>query len=1245
MAGFPISAYLPRLLLARGPQAPRQWSVDGTLMFCDISGFTRLSDQLARRGREGGEDLVRTLVRIFTVLLSSSDDGGDVLKFGGDAMAILYTGNDHQRRACHAAYVMQRVIDVIGRVELTGARAKLRMSVGIHSGTIHLLLAGDSQQDLLVLGRDVTRTLELEGLADAGEILVSPQTATHLRPAEVGATKGPGVLVRRLGSQHSTGSQILFNAPRDEELWRYLPAPFQHEAERLTGSSDHRRAGIAFVAVTGLDAAVETDPDDVQVRLDALAGIVQGAAAEAGVSVLDTDVGKDGFKYLLAAGAPSAVEDPEGRIIRALLPVVAADVGLAVQAGCTSGRVFAGTVGAPFRSSYTAMGDMTNLAARLCAKASAGELLAHEPMLRRSLTEFRHGATRHLVLKGKPDPEPAVPVEGVVGQRGRTIHQVEFVGREKELEAIGQAFRSLERGAGAVVQVLGEPGLGKSRLANVALGRLGHELWWFTADPYGAQVPFATLRVVLRRLLDIPSDAGRGARAARLTDFVAGHCEELLPWLPLVAPVLGAELPETPEVAALDEKFRAERMREVLGQLLAALLPGPAAIAFDDAHWVDQASAEILEHALGDLSGRPWAVLLTRRDVTTGLRGSERLSAVEILLQPMDATTSQELLARHDRILRPDEVDAIVERAGGNPYFLLQLAEGGTEALPDTVEELVGARIDALEPLDRDILRNAAVIGSRFSPELYEAATADPGLRQAVAGAELGQYLALQGGEVVFTREVYREVAYTQLTFRGRRQLHRQTAEAIEASPALAGTARLPMLSLHYEAAGLWEKAFRASAQAGEAAAAAYANDEAIGFFGRALAAGHRIQADREELNRLSEALADACQTAGRFGEAARAYRSALRTRQDPVGRIQMLIKAGRVLDQSGDSSQARRMYARARRTVRRSDLPAVLLAELDLAEAASEFLLGHHGRARELAEDAWDLAAVLPEEPRVLRARARAAFVHDSAAGWADGAEGTRFGDLPLRIYEQLGDHYYAGITCTNLGVTAFSQGRWDDAAAYWSRGRDLSTRAGDRVNVAFTTMNMAETLGLRGHLAEAAVELERAIRSFRALGGAVGAIAAQTMLAAVALRRGDLKGCRDGLALARAQAVAIDDDHDVDEADALELDLLLAEGRPREVVERSDGLLERDLEPISRTRALRALGLAHEQLGDVEAARSALARALEVAVASAAAYEGALVQSELARLGGPDAEVYRQAAVETFERLGVPVSGVPVV
>jgi class 3 adenylate cyclase/tetratricopeptide (TPR) repeat protein len=1242
MADFDVSAFQPRVLLARPPDAPRHWRTDGSLVFLDISGFTHLSDQLARRGREGAEDLVSTLVRTFTLVLAASDDGGDVLKFGGDALLISYTGADHERRACHAAHMMQRVMRVIGNVQLTGARARLRTSIGIHSGTVDYLLPGAEQQDLVVTGAAVTQVLAMESAADAGEILVSEVTAQSLPASYLGERKGGGVLLRRMAPMPSTGSQILFRSRDDSQIWRHMPAIFRSRPDLLHSGSDHRRAAMAFVHVSGIDEMVARDPEETLARMDQLALVVEEAAAETGVSVLDADIGTDGYKYFLAAGAPASLEDPEGRMLRALLRITRADAGLSVRAGCAAGRVFAGIVGAPFRCTYAAMGDTTNLAARLCGRARPGEVLAHAPLVTTSLTAFEHGDTQEVQLKGKPDPVPVVPVTEVIGRRGRPLADVPFVGREEDLAQVIEALGTASAGQGVVVEIIGEPGLGKSRLAASAIEFSGLPEMLISTDPYGGLVPYQTLRSILRRLMGIPANCPAGPAGELLTQFVTAAVPEMVPWLPLVARVVGADVEPTRTVDELDQRFRTPRLHDAVRDLLTVLLPDPIALLFDDAQWVDESSAEALTFAFSDVSAHPWAVVLTRREGDDGLHGSEAMPTVELRLAPMGADEASSLVSRHT-VLRPDEIEAIIARGGGNPYFLLQLAENHTEGeLPETVEELVGSRIDGLGARERELLRQAAVLGSRFRVDLYERATGDHSFHDAVREPAVAAYLGIDDdGMVAFDREIYREVAYGQLTFRARKQLHQQAAEAIEKSPELAGEEKLSMLSLHYFRAGIWQRAYRTSLDAGDLAKRDYANDEAVEFYRRALIAGRRFGAPRDHLRSLVESMGDVEHVAGRFAEALKEYKTVLRTATDPREKIRVILKAGRVLDQGGRFPRAIRLYREARGHA--GGLPpeevSLTLAEIDVSDAASHYFRGRLVEARDLAERAWNRADGLLDDDRVKRVRARAAFMYDSAAGLIDGPKGLRFRDMPLEMYRDMDDHYYAGIVSNNLGLQAFNEGRWAQAAELYTSGRELSLRAGDRVSACFMSMNLAEILGLHGRVEDAEELLEQAMQTFTALDITVGVAATGCIQAALLLRHGEVERARELLADARAVSVAMDSQQDLDEVEVLELEADLATGDHDAVIARATTLVERTpaLDPIHAARTRRLLGVAHLRSGDSESATWHLEEALRIATEMEAGYEMALTLEDLAGLGGPEAAERRAQAEKLVARLGI--------
>ena len=179
--------------------AHEEWSmVAGTLCFADVSGFTKLSERLARSGRVGAEELTAILNDTFTSLLDVAlAAGGDLLKFGGDALCLLFDGPEHAPRAVGAAVEMRAALRARGPVVTERGAVTLRMSQGVHSGVFRVMTTGALQRELLVIGPDVTRTLEMETAANAGEILVSPETASQIPVDALGRVKGEGILVRR----------------------------------------------------------------------------------------------------------------------------------------------------------------------------------------------------------------------------------------------------------------------------------------------------------------------------------------------------------------------------------------------------------------------------------------------------------------------------------------------------------------------------------------------------------------------------------------------------------------------------------------------------------------------------------------------------------------------------------------------------------------------------------------------------------------------------------------------------------------------------------------------------------------------------------------------------------------------------------------------------------------------------------------------------------------------------------------
>src|SRR6188508_1124730 len=187
-----LKPYVPRMVIEwlRDTPAALHQESEATLVFVDISGFTALTERLARKGKVGAEIMRDTLDGVFRALLDEAYDwGAGLLKWGGDALLLMFDGPEHAQRAARAAWEMQATIDRVGRLHLTGGTIVLRMSVGIGTGNYHFFMTGSVHRELLIAGPAMTETLTMEAIADAGEIGISPALVAQLPAVCIGPEK------------------------------------------------------------------------------------------------------------------------------------------------------------------------------------------------------------------------------------------------------------------------------------------------------------------------------------------------------------------------------------------------------------------------------------------------------------------------------------------------------------------------------------------------------------------------------------------------------------------------------------------------------------------------------------------------------------------------------------------------------------------------------------------------------------------------------------------------------------------------------------------------------------------------------------------------------------------------------------------------------------------------------------------------------------------------------------------------
>lgn len=1246
-----LASYVPHLIASWVPPAdgPGWIEIDGTLLSADISGFTALSERLAALGREGAEELTHILNDCFEPMIEAVHvQFGDILKFGGDALLVLFSGPDHAARACRAAADMRDIVarPLVGR---NSGRVQLAISQGMHSGrfTIYAVHAGHT--DLVITGRGATETVDCESMAEAGEILLSRTTAALLPPDLTGEPLAHGrrLLVAAAVRTGSVDDPATHRA--DAHPARYLPDA-QREQILVGAPAEHRRVTVAFVKFSHTDHLEDDGPEVVAHYLQRLVSIVADSAEENGVHWMATDIVADGGKIILAAGAPTASEDDEDRMLRAVRTIVERSADFDVRIGVNWGPVFVGDLGSPRRRTFTIMGDAVNLAARLMAKAESGQAVASKTVTDRARSRYELDTLEPFFVKGKSRPIDASVLGPLQGREASgSVHVLPLVGRRHELALLDAVIDNARISRGGVVEVAGDAGAGKTRLVDEVRRRAGLPTVTVICGQYARSSPYFVLRLLLRTLsgsvLATPADEA----GAALTAWVQRVAPSQLPWLPLVALVADAEVAPTPEADRIAAAFRRERTHRAVADLLTAGVRAPSMLVIEDVQWMDDASHDALGVVFDEIAERPWAVLTTRRRGAPLFDDLPPAVHTVIDLEPLDAGSALELAAAaagEDGSLHPDDWDRLVERSGGNPLFVIELVmaaaqHGQGDALPESIEALVTSRIDELSAADRLLLREASVFGTVIDTDILATTLDDESVRSPERWGSLDVFVTANDDLVQFRHTLHRHVAYEGMSYRRRREAHRRVGDAIEARAGERCEEWAELLSTHFDTAGAHDRAWRYSRIAGDRSRAKSANVEAAEFYRRALDNGKTIRVAKPDLVSVAEALGDVCELAGRYPEAAHAYRRAAAFKVEGADRVRLLHKEGVLRERMGRYSEALRWYRRGLNLLDRSGLDdaAALRATLALAYAGVRYRQGRYGELVDWAEAAVDNAEAANDRA----ALAHAYYLLDLAMFSLGRDDVVRYRELALPIYEELGDDVGLCNVWNNLGIVDFHAGRWAKALDAYDKGRQAAERAGDVVGVATAESNIGEMLCDQGRIDEAIPLFRRVLRVFRSAGYPAGIGVTTANLGWVEVLAGDVQVGMEHL----ARAVAMFDDLGasayVFSTRVRVAEALLIQGKLTEALDLTDSLLgglDGDAEVKAKVQLLRVRSWALLALGRVDDAR----RSIEDAVARAGdgGYEGScndLCQANIALVGGDtDAAHELQSRAEAaFDELGV--------
>ena len=1245
----------------------RHRSIDGSLAFVDISGFTTLTERLATKGKVGAEEMSDLLNASFATLLEEAYAYGALLvKWGGDAVLLLFEGPDHALLAARAAFEMRRTMRRIGRLQTSVGVVQLKMSVGVDSGSFDFFMTGRRHRELLVAGPGATTTAVMEQTAEAGEIVVSPATAALLPSRCVGSAKGDGFLLR---SAPSVDPRCRYWPQLQEasDFDAYLDPAISEHLLAEVGDSEHRQIAVGFVEISGVDdLLVRQGPGAVASALHDLIVLVQDACDHHRVTFWETDISKDGLKIMLVAGAPRSTGHDEDGMLRATRAILDAHAGpIKVRIGVNAGRVFNGGFGPPFRRTWSVKGDAINLAARVMGKAADGQLLATEALLRRVTSQVEADLLPPFLVKGKLHPVHAAVVRRVRTERVvDTARAGAFVGRRPQVDVLLGAVAAAASGNGGALAVSGPAGSGKSRLVDHVCRRMGQHTVMLRAfgDDYESSTAYYAVRRLLRACLDMSMDADDDSVLRVLRDRVSAVAPQQQAWLPMLAVPFGLDLPDTPETAAVQGQFRRRRTAALVVEFLAAVVDRPLVAVIDDVHATDDASAELLATLAAEATVRSWLFVFSGRQLPEALRPP---AVAELELPPLTAEEAHELVldVPGGDHLSPHAVRVIVDRAEGSPLFLQELtaaaasSDSGDE-LPSSLEDLLAAQIDDLAPQERGLLRAVSVLGNRFDEQVAGALLDEPPAPQ--QWQALDRFLARHGdGTRRFRTTLVRDAAYEGLPFTRRVELHGRAASALERRAGRSASEQAEALSLHCLAAHRFDDAWSYSRTAAERARRVYANAEALTFYRRAKAAArHLPELTETEVAELHEAIGDVCSRLTELDGAMEAYREARRRapKTQPLLRGRIAMNLGLCADAAGAVRQAVRWLSTAHRDLSTAvidDEREEALALQARIRVERAYLLFVGGRQREAAA----LCRQAIEEGELADADAvvgRALHLLDLLDLYSGAAGDEQHVLRALELFERCGDLPRQAGVWNHLGSRSYFAGDWNAAAERYQRSRDLHLRCGDDWSAAISSANIAEILVDQGRLAEARPLLEEALRVWRASATPSYVGFGASLMGRLCAREGRHAEAMALYAEALAAYTVKDERFELVETELRVAEALLLQGAAAAATARLDETRARlldalrvaghdkpasgdvELDVAAASTLYRLQGIAAAQLGDRDSARARLERALQGSRSRGAAHDTALALHALAWLDR-ESEELRAESDALFGELGI--------
>jgi class 3 adenylate cyclase/predicted ATPase len=828
-----------------------------------------------------------------------------------------------------------------------------------------------------------------------------------------------------------------------------------------------------------------------------------------------------GDAILAFFGAPIAHEDDPYRACRAALDILEGArkysrklelekgiKGFGVRVGINTGLVVVAEVGTDLRVEYTAMGDAVNIAARMESAAEPGTILITEATSKLVQKDFELSLVGPIKVKGKSDPINTYRVrdikrDGFIPENQK--HYSPLIGREKELIKIQESINQLNEGVGKIISIIGDGGIGKSRLVAELRQKKPHGIKWAEgrALTYSLNNSYHMFRCIFKNYLGFHHESLDESMFEilhnRVASYFENNIEEIYPFI--------EHFLKSNDGSDSTKNIFSDDLRALKGQFHYSLkellkresLHQPVLFVWEDLQWCDFPSLELLNDLLSLTLDMPVLFLLQYRLDENEKRAwnfhhnnlKEYNEKHEIIsLHPLDEKESLSFIRNliGSNNLPLDIQNQVIEKTDGNPAFLEEVTNSIIESsskqvnkssqnsnygrkieVPSMLQNVIMARVDGLEPLDKTTLQTASVIGRVFQKNLLSSMVknelTDDEFEKSLNELQQKEFIlrhlpanitstkSILQKEYIFKQEITQDVVYNSLLLSQRQNLHRQIGELIENLHSDNIGEFVGTLAIHFEKGKDLKKAFYYYKIAAERAKDLFANEDAIILYSKALELSDQTSSELVDLAKIYDSMGDVYSLKAEYSKAIDHFNLSSKYYKDSSSLAKIHFKCGKVFELWGNYEKALENYNAGLIIVNEKD-SNILVAHIYTGMGMVCYRQGDLFQAEKLNERALEILRKINDESTIASVYNNLGIIFCKLGELEKSLD---YHNKSLQIREKLGSTSGLAASHNNLGYHYQLNNDLEKAIKYYEKSLEYCERMGNQHGLARTFDNLS--------------------------------------------------------------------------------------------------------------------------------------------------------------------------------------------